>query len=149
MNFPTIKSRNTAKRVARFGWPTPIVWGPLSSGARNAALPPEHRCSIRLASVLPVGRMGAVFLNANGSKRPGNGVALPFFVPRPIATRNREKRIPCLQLPTPGPFFMPVIHTTAADAAQFGRMRRGRAEGKEYRAVGKSAERGGKAKAAG
>ena len=69
----------------------PIVWGPLSSGARNADLPPEHRCSICLASVLPVGRMGAVFLNANGSKRPGNGMTLPFFVPRPTAMRNREK----------------------------------------------------------
>ena len=34
---------------------------------------------------------GGCFLNANGSKRPGNGVTLPFFVPRPTAMRNREK----------------------------------------------------------
>ena len=83
--MPSIET-GCAVRVA-----DPDCLGPLSSGARNADLPPEHRCSIRLASVLPVGRMGAVFLNANGSKRPGNGVTLPFFVPRPTAMRNREK----------------------------------------------------------
>ena len=63
--LPSIET-GCAVRVA-----DPDCLEPLSSGARNADLPPEHRCSICLASVLPVGRMGAVFLNANGSKRLG------------------------------------------------------------------------------
>ena len=90
MNFPTIKSRNTAKRVARFGWPTPIVW---SRCHREPAMQPFRRSAAApYASPLFCRSAGwGLFFECQRKQTPWNGVTLPFFVPRPAATRNREK----------------------------------------------------------
>ena len=133
MNFPTIKSRNTAKRVARFGWPTRLSGGRCH---REPAMQPFRRSTAApYASPLfcRSAGWGQFFCLLTEANARGTVWRFRFLYPgrQQRATVKNAYRV--CNCPRRGLFLCP---PSGRKYALSRRMRCGRAEGKECRAEG-------------